>query len=439
MILRLTRKNVVCLFLAVGGCSSNAVDNTPLPGPTVSGLTLGALAKTQSINLSSAFGSDDIATIAIFTSPELRAIRAREDVSQAQVFAAGLIPDPSFTLGADYPRNSSGLVTALAASIGLDIAALARRPAAKRAAQAEIDAVRLDIAWAEWLVSEQAKIQAIKIPYLERSNMLTSQLRRLAEEELSRSLEAMMRGDLPAASLETRRLAATDAASRYRESENLLAQARLDLNRTLGLDPGQRIDIATTVMTKSSPSDVADLYLRSIAQRADLKGMRARYEASSAKQSLAVLGGYPLPVVAVNAGRDTGAIRTLGPSVSLALPIWNRGRGELAMANATRAQLRAEYAARLETVRADIASIHTALGIANKQYEEVADDIRPLISQAEAVSRAVERGDLSQSAGMATRLALLDKQIVANGLAMAVAELSIALEIAAGFQLEPQA
>ncbi len=438
MKLRLTRKYVVCLFLVVGGCSSNALDNTPLPGPTVTGLSLTTLAETQSIDLSSALNSDHIATIAVFTNPELRAIRAREYVAEAQVFTAGLIPDPSFSLGADYPRNSSGLVTALAASIGLDIAALARRPATKRAAQAEFDAVRLDIAWAEWLVSEQAKIQAIKIPYLERSKMLTSQLRQLAEDELSRSLEAMMRGDLPAASLETRRLAATDAASRDRDSENLLAQARLDLNRTLGIDPGQRIDIATTVLVKLSPGDVGDIYLRSVAQRADLKGMRASYEASSANQSLAVMGGYPLPVVAVNAGRDTGAIRTIGPSVSFTLPIWNRGRGELAIANATRAQLRAEYAARLETVRADIASIHTALVIAKKQFEEIAEDIQALISQADAVSRAVERGDLSQSAGMATRLALLDKQIVENGLSMAVTELSIALELAAGFQLEPQ-
>lgn len=435
---QLVRKTVVCLLLAVGGCSSNVVDNTPLPGPTVTGLTLTALSEAQPIDLSSALNSDDIATIAVFTNPELRAIRAREGVSEAQVFAAGLISDPGFSLGADYPRNSAGLVTALVASIGLDIAALVRRPAAKRAAKAELDAVRLDIAWAEWLVSEQAKIQAIKVPFLERSKVLSSQLRQLAEDELSRSLEAMMRGDLPAASLETRRLAATDAASRDRESENLLAQARLDLNRTLGLDPGQRIDIASTVKMKSSPRDVGDLYLRSVAQRADLKGMRASYEASSANQSLAVLGGYPLPVVAVNAGRDTGAIRTIGPSVSLTLPVWNRGRGELAIANATRAQLRAEYAARLETVRADIASIHTALSIASKQFEEIADDIRPLISQADAVTRAVERGDLSQSASVATRLALLDKQIVENGLSMAVAELSIALEIAAGFQLEPQ-
>ncbi len=365
-------------------------------------------------------------------------MRTREGIAKAQVFAAGLISDPNFSLGADYPRDASGLVTALATSIGLDIAALVRRPAVQRAAQAELNAVRLDIAWAEWLISEQAKIQAIKIPYLERSRELTLQLRRLAEDELSRSLTAMARGDLPASNLEARRLSAADAATRDRDSENLLAQARLDLNRTLGLDPKQRIDVAVTELAETSAIVLDDLYKQSVAQRADLQGLRASYEATAAQQTLAGLNRYPLPVVSVNAGRDTGAIRTVGPSVSLTLPIWNRGRGEMAIVNANRTQLRAEYVARLETVRADIASIHTALGIANKQSEEVADEIRPLIAQADAVNRAVERGDLSQSAGVATRLALLDKQIVAVGLSMAVAELSIALEIAAGFQMDPQ-
>ena len=428
----------MCLFLTISGCSSNIVDSTPLPDPVVPGLTLATIAETRPIELSSALDASDIATIAVFTNPELRAMRTREGIAKAQVFAAGLISDPNFSLGADYPRDASGLVTALATSIGLDIAALVRRPAVQRAAQAELNAVRLDIAWAEWLISEQAKIQAIKIPYLERSRELTLQLRRLAEDELSRSLTAMARGDLPASNLEARRLSAADAATRDRDSENLLAQARLDLNRTLGLDPKQRIDVAVTELAETSAIVLDDLYKQSVAQRADLQGLRASYEATAAQQTLAGLNRYPLPVVSVNAGRDTGAIRTVGPSVSLTLPIWNRGRGEMAIVNANRTQLRAEYVARLETVRADIASIHTALGIANKQSEEVADEIRPLIAQADAVNRAVERGDLSQSAGVATRLALLDKQIVAVGLSMAVAELSIALEIAAGFQMDPQ-
>jgi cobalt-zinc-cadmium efflux system outer membrane protein len=429
---------LIAAVLAAGGCSTNAVDDLPLPDPMAPALAAEALAKTQGIDLSAPLDSQSVASIAVLSNPELRAMRAREGVAEAQVFAAGLIPDPSFSVAADYPRNDAGLVTAVAAAVGIDVAALLRRPATQRAARAELDALHLDIAWAEWLTSEQARIQAIRIPYLERSKRLTAELRQLADAELSRSLEAMMRGDLPAASLETHRLAAADAAARDRDTENLLAQARLDLNRTLGLDPRQSLEIASTVTSNIVVQEIDELYRQSVLQRADLQGMRAGYEATAARQSLAVLGRYPLPVVDVNATRDTGAVRTLGPGVSLTLPVWNRGRGDRAIANASRTQWRAEYMARLQTVHADIASFHTALKIAQKQVREVADEIRPLAAQVDAAGRAVERGDLSQSAGAVARLALLDKQIVESGLSMAVAELSIALEIATGFRLEPE-
>lgn len=431
-------KAAVLLLLATGGCSSNVIDDVPLPEPLLPGQTLTAFAKTQSVDLSEPLDSHAIAAIAVLTNPDLSAIRAREGVAEAQVFAAGLYPDPSFSLGVDYPRNGTGLVNALAASLGLDLAALARRPAAKRGAQAGLAAVRLDIAWAEWLTGEQAKMQAVRIPYLDRSKMLTAQMKALANDELARSLAAMARGDLPAASLEVRRLAAADAAARDRDSENLLAQARLDLNRTLGLDHGQRVNIATSPSPEPAKLDVDELFRQAVIHRADLQGLRAGYEESIANQTLAGLSRYPLPVVAVNGARDTGGIRTIGPNVSLTLPLWNRSRGDLSIINATRAQLRAEYVARLETARADIASAFTAFEIVSKQSREVADEIRPLTTQADAVNRAVARGDLSQSAGAATQLALLDKQIVENGLAMAAAELAIALEVAAGYPLEFQ-
>ena len=429
-------KIAAVLFLAIGGCSSKTIEDIPLPAAVVPGLSLVAVTETRRVDLSSALDGYALAAIAVITNPDLNAMRTREGVAEAQAFAAGLYPDPSFSLSVDYPQNGGGLVNALAASLGLDIAALLRRPASKRRAKAEVESVRLDIAWAEWLIAEQAKMQAVRVPYLERSRLLTARLNDLAKDELARSVTAMVRGDLPAASLEVRRLAAADAAARDRDSENILAQARLDLNRTLGLDPDERIEIAAVALTDPSAFAPAELFLQAVRQRADLQGMRAGYEGSLADQALAGLNRYPMPVVAVNSARDTGAIRTIGPNLSLTLPLWNGARGELAIVKATRAQLRAEYVARTETVRADIFSAYTALGIAIKQFMEVADEIQPLAAQADAVDRAVAGGDLSQSAGSATRLALLDKQIAGTGLAMAAAELAIALEIAAGYPLK---
>ena len=40
--------------------------------------------------------------------------------------------------------------------------------------------------------------------------------------------------------------------------------------------------------------------------------------------------------------RDTSDNKTLGPAIGFTLPLWNRNRGGIAVAKATREQLRAE-------------------------------------------------------------------------------------------------
>ncbi|MEZ5571222.1 MAG: hypothetical protein R3E64_04285 [Halioglobus sp.] len=60
----------------------------------------------------------------------------------------------------------------------------------------------------------------------------------------------------------------------------------------------------------------------------------------------------------------------------------------------------------------------------------------PLQPQADAYDRAAARGDLSASAASDARMALLDKQIVVTTLALAMAELEIALEVSVGRPLE---
>ena len=426
------------IFAALGlsSCSLPQSPRTPLPEPAARGLTLADAGGNLEIALDQPLSGDALAAIAVLTNPDLRALRAREGVAEAQVFAAGLYPDPSFSLGIDLPLNGVGVVTALAGALGIDLAAWARRPAAVRGARANLEAVRLDIAWAEWLTGEQARLLAVRVAYLERIRGLSGELRRLAEDELSRALVAVTRGDLPAAELVARRLAASDAADRDRGAESQLTTARLELNRVLGVDPAEEVAVAAPPPPRTAIPPAAELFQRAVAGRADLGALRSGYESSAAELDAALLSKYPLPSLDLNAARDTGAINTLGPSVQLTLPLWNRGRGDLAVAQATQAQLRAEYAARLESLRADLAAARGALEIAQRQQAAVARSLEPLLPQAAAAQRAAERGDLARTAATATRMAALDQQIVAAGLEQTVAELDIALEIAVGERLE---
>ncbi|KDA00941.1 TolC family protein [Hyphomonas oceanitis] len=423
-------------FILLAACAISTEARMPLASVSVHGMSLEQLAEAQSIELTMPLAPTALGAIAVRSNPDLNALRAREKVAEAQVFAAGLYPDPTVSAGLDFPTSGAGAVTAIAGGIGYDFAAIARRPIALRAARANVETVRMDIAWAEWLTAERASLLSERIGYLSRIKSQTARFRALADKELKSVLDAVARGDLPAAELDARRIAATDAADRDRTAELQLRSAQLDLNRTLGLDPFERLDVTPPAPLSDKTVDFEILVSSALMYRADLAGMRANYAAAGAAGEAARLNAFPLPSLGINAARDTGSVETLGPSLSFVLPIWNRGRGDIRSALATDAQLRAEYVAHQETIRADIASALAALEITRKQRADILQQIEPLVRQTEATQQAAERGDIPEASFNAASMTLLDKQITETALSLSIRELENALEISVGRPLE---
>lgn len=436
MTLPIMRVLLLSTIGALAACATQSSPSQGLPNANLHTPSLFIAAQEQPFDITKPLTPEVLAAIAVFTNPDLKALRAREEVAFAQVFAAGLFPDPSFSFGVEAPLNGSGLVSALTAGLGFDFATLVNRPANLRGARASLKSVRFDIAWAEWLTGEQARLLSLRIAHLHTIKTMTAQLRTYAEEDLERALRASSRGDLPAAAVETRRIAATDAVDNDRSAQLQLKSDQLELNRLLGIDPNELLVLAPPVISTKHLLPNEALYSIAVEKRADLRGLREAYEGSQIALDLAHRAAYPLPVLGLTFARDTSNFRTFGPNVSFILPIWNRGRGELALAETTQRQLQIEYQARLETVRADIAAARAALEITRAQRADVTREIQPLLPQAEANDSAAARGDLAQSAATAAHITVLGKQIVAAGLALAEAELEIALEISTGQILE---
>ena len=73
---------------------------------------------------------------------------------------------------------------------------------------------------------------------------------------------------------------------------------------------------------------------------------------------------------------------------------------------------------------------------ARKQRADVVDGLAGISDQADRAEASAERGDISQTTAAATRLAALDKEILADTLALAAVEAAIALETALGAPLD---
>lgn len=442
IIYRTAGPSAVFALVLLAGCSTYRP--LPLPNAPAAMLDSNAL-QVQSqqlrhprlrplqIDLSTALRPDQLAVIAVITNPELKAARARLGVSKAQAFQAGLLPDPQLSLGLDKPLGSvAGLVTALSGAMTLDIATLYRAPLLGRQAGRAAEQAKLDLAWQEWQVAGQAKLLAARITGLSQQDTLARGAQARADEMLMSTLRATARGDLKTSDLEARRIAAADTADRARSAQRDLAAARLDLNRLVGLPPSFELAIAATPAEAGPIASPDALFEIAKISRLDLAALSAGYASQEAAVRLAILDQYPRLGLTLNRARDTGGVQTLGPAVTFDLPLWNRNRGGVGVAEATREQLRAEYEARLTATQSDLAALVSALRLGLRQRSEVAAQVEPLRLYVRTVEAAARRGDLTPSLADTARQSLTDKEMALAMLEQSLAEQRTALELAVG-------
>ena len=383
------------------------------------------------IDLSKPLDQNAIAVIAVVANPDLKAMRVRAGISNAQVFAARLIPDPTFSIGAAKVVSGPDPFLDLASALGQDVNALRTRGARIAIARSQAEQVRLDLAWAEWQTAGQARIQMVRIEGLEHALDLAQTSAKVAISLLDRTLRAAGRGDLSPDQLQGTRLAAFNAQQQVRIGQRDLTVARYELIRLLGLPPGTNLTLAA-VPLPASPPQADTLFTLALRERSDLRALQAGYSSQEASVRLAVLNQFPTLSLTVNANRDSAGNHLLGPAVDFTLPLWNRNRGGIAVERATRAALRAEYDTRIFQTRAQIAAAVTEINVARSQREAVLKGLPVLHTFAEATARAAKRGDLAPATAQTAAQSLRDQQILLTQTTQDLQEQTIALELLTG-------
>lgn len=383
------------------------------------------------LDLGKPLDQNGIAVLAVVANPDLRAQRTRAGVADAQAFAARLLPDPTVSLSADHIISGPDPLDNLVAQVATDLQALRTRSVARQNADAAARQVRLDLAWSEWQVAGQARIQMTRILALSHVDVLARISRDAAQSLLDRSLRAAGRGDISADQVQSARLAALTAADTQRITERDLGAARLELTKLIGLPPSALPRLAPSTLPPQ-PLDATRLFAIAQTQRLDLQALQAGYASQEAAVHKAVLDQFPTLSLAITGTRDTGGNKLIGPSVGFTLPLWNRNRGGIAIERATRDMLKAEYEARLFQTRAEIAAAVDGLRIAWAQRGELVSQIPPLARVATASRRAADRGDLAPATAEAAEQVLRDKQVQLVQIDQAIAEQTIALELLTG-------
>jgi len=391
--------------------------------------------KPANIDLAAPLDDNAIAVIAVLNNPDLKAMRTKAGVSDAQVFAARLLPDPTFSLGFGKLLAGPDPLNEIAGGLGLDLNALRTGKVRRQAAEAQAKQVRLDLAWAEWQTAGQARLQAVRIRRLDVAiGLLTVDVGR-AQSLLDRNLRAAARGDVASTNVQAVRADAVATADKLRTTERDLDAARLELVKLLGLPPKTMLRLAPS--PEGDPViDPEKLTQVALDNRADLLALRAGYDAQEAAVHKAILDQFPTLALNLNFTRDTSGNKVLGPTVDFTLPLWNRNRGGIAIERATREQLKAEYDARLFQTRADIAAAAGAVTVARRQRDAVRAELPELDRLARVSRAAATRGDVSRATAEAAEGTLSDKKVELAAAEQTIDEATIALELLTGVPRE---
>ncbi len=385
----------------------------------------------EPIDFSRPLTPNALAIIAVLESPDLKALRVRNGTTEAQAFSARLLPDPTVQGSFDQRVSGPDPFNGFTGQIAQDINQLRIRSAARASGQASRRQVRLDLAWAEWQAAGQARLFGARVGALTDQLRIASASATAARLLFDATARAVGRGDQAAGDLDVRRQSALDSADKARIAERDLVAARGDLTKQLGLPPAFPLRLARTA-SPTVPPPAATLVAQALDRRLDLQALRAGYQVAEAGLHIAVIEQFPTLALTLAYARDTANNRTVGPAVGFTLPLWNRNRGAIAIARATRAQLRAEYEARLFQTRADIAAAVAGVAAARRQRIDLLEQMPALRRYADATARASARGDLSPATAATAAQAVRDRDLTLAGLDQQIAEQTIALELLSG-------
>jgi len=394
----------------------------------ISRLRLGAL-KAHRFDPTGGLDPTDVAILAVLNSPELAAKRAAAKVAGAQAFAAGLLPDPQVALSADFPVHPQGLVTAYGVTPSIDLLGLVTHSAALKAARASARQADLDLLWSEWSAAQQARQLAVTALGNEAKSAVLKAIDEGLAEQYRQSNLAYQRHDLTSQVTSADLAAKLDADAQLAIATHDALKARGDLNALIGLEPGVRLNLVAGAPPVDPPAIALDTALASLPdRRPDLLALKAGYGAQDAVLRKAILSQFPLINLGYSRQRDTGGILTNGVAATIVIPIFNRGRGEIAIQTASRERLRQEYQARLDQTVADVAAARRDLAGDHANLVRLEAEVPRLLAMADRARAAFRRGDLESGPQLALEQAALRQEVALLDLRLALVLADISLE-----------
>jgi outer membrane protein TolC len=394
---RAAKLAVLCLCL--GGCATYEpmpLDTTMHMAHNLGELQTTASGSTQSaVDVSKPLRLTDIAFLAVENNPDLIAARTQRGIDEAQLVQAGLLPNPS--LSANYGYLISGPASFDAWSFGLteDFRAIIIGIPLTESARYALFQGDAEELWQEWELITKASLLYIDVVEGEKLGKVLRAARDVFQQRYDRSTQALEQGntDLTAAAADISAL--NDIQKQYSDFEREQQSKRDDLNALFGLAPDVMLNLADSVdLPPIDPAKVNELVTDLPRRRPDLVALQLGYKSEEAKLRAAVWGQFPALTFGGNWASDTSHVVSAGPQITLDLPIFNRNQGNIAIEQATRHKLYAEFNARQTASIIEIQSSLAEEALLERQLESAKAQLPAAERAATSAENAYRGGNI---------------------------------------------
>jgi len=315
------------------------------------------------------------AEVALLRSPRLRATLAELGIAQADLAQATRLANP----GLSFERISGDGERTTTVGLAADVVDWLTQPLRRRLAEADLERTKLEVGAAILAEVTEAKLALLR---LQADEALAARLAQVLEIDRAAAdyaaalhaagnLTALERANAEAGWAETRAELGRAEAEAARSRERVIL--------ALGLDGVEAWSAAPLAEPPAAPADAAVLEGRALAERLDLAAARWAVDAVERARRLRRATRW-LPVgveVGVEREKENGGegseVRLTGPTVELALPVFDGGGAALARLDAELARARAQLAAAEARARSEVRERAAALAAARELatlYEE---------------------------------------------------------------------
>lgn len=416
-----TRALLAFALVAMAGCAHYS------PLPLVQAPPLApAAAALPGVTPGTPLSVAQVTTLALENNPDLRATRARHGVARAQLVQAGILVNPSFT-GALLPLISgAGTVTAWNIGLSQDIRSLITYRARRRASGFSAEQVDAEILWQEWQVAGQARQLAVDLIAGERSRPLLVEAFTLLSRRNAVLQQALAAGNATLVTAAPTLVALQATRTNLQTIDQRQLSLRHQLNALIGLVPEAVLPLASTVdLPRFDPAVIRAELVTLPDRRPDLLALRLGYAVQDQNVRVAILSQFPDLILGATGSSDNSKVINGGPQATIGLPVFDRNQGNIAIANATRAQLHADYSARLAAAIGQVGAILAEMDQLSRQLAIVRRDLPAARLAAQRAANAFGASNLDERSYvdlvtnrytkeqeiMTLELALLDRQV----------------------------